>query len=274
MKKTVLVSALAIAMTHTTTGLALADRVTIQGDVAVHNTGTLVETLKGNNPMAEGALHEFISPGTVKSDGITLTGAEETKLAVRNEPDKFNLCIDKGAVDFVFPEPGKDVGFYLPDNTFTSGKLNAGSGNVTGTLTITEKGQAEILVKEGEMAFSTAEGEKVVKGGQKIVIELSNTSGTSVCEEFMLTKIASHLPTVQQTGSAGILGAVGGETALLSGAVVAAVVTTGAVIATDDDDESFTQAEPAPTTSPAANTPNPANNQAQTNPPGNASQGT
>lgn len=234
MKKTLVASAMSIAMTFNAGGIAFADGGIIQGDVAVYKEGKVIETIAGKNPVVEGALHECISPCTVKSEGVTLAGAEKTKLAVKSEVDKFNMFVSEGKVDFVVTDPGKEVNFYLPDNTVTNAVPNAGSGKVTGTFSINEAGQAEIAVNEGSMTFTTAEGTKVVEAGQMMRIEFGQVVDSAVSRAFKPVNAVSQVTVGQQAAAAGI----SAKAALVSGAVVLGGAGAAAIIANPSDDAS------------------------------------
>lgn len=143
------------------------------GDISVYKGETLAGKLTGQNPVEDGSLLVCDGKCMLKSEGISLVAAADSKIAVENETDTFKLYVKEGSVDYVINNNARKVAFYTPQGTYTVAEVvfNADSSPVVkGKVVVDKEGKTEISVSEGRMIFATADGMKAVDANQKIVL--------------------------------------------------------------------------------------------------------
>jgi len=174
MKKTFLrVVALTAALSLATMNMAFAGGSIGHGDISVYKDGTLVSKLAGQNPIEDGALLVCDGKCMLKSEGISLIAADQSKVAVKNEADTFRLYMKEGTVDFIINSNARKIAFYTPQDTYTVAEVvfNASSTPaVKGRVVVDSDGNTDISVTEGRMVFATSEGMKTVDANHKIVL--------------------------------------------------------------------------------------------------------
>ena len=203
-----------------------------QGNISVYKGGQLVSSFKGQNPVEEEAL--LVCDGTckVKVSGISLIGADGTRLALKKDQDLFNLLVQEGRVDFILTDSVSKVAFYTPDgqNTVADVMFNASTNTpVRGYMQVNENGLAEVGVMEGRLIFNSVDGPKMVDSNNRILLSLADVAaGTTVG--------ATATGSGTTTAAAGVAAAGAAGTAATTGMIVAGGVvagTTAAIIFSD-----------------------------------------
>lgn len=173
MKKT---AALAAVIALATAPMAFAGGSVGYGDISVYKNETLAGKLSGQNPVEDGTLLVCDGKCMVKSEGISLVAANQSKMAVTNSDGTFNLYVQEGRVDYVITSNARKIAFYTPQGTYTVAEVifNADSNPVVkGSVVVDASGKTEISVTEGRMVFATADGMKTVDANQKIVLAVA-----------------------------------------------------------------------------------------------------
>lgn len=157
------------------------------GDISVYKSGKMITKLTGQSPIEDGSLLVCDGKCIIKSEGITLIGADKAAVAVANEEDVFRLFIKEGSVDFVINNNMRQIAFYTPGGTYTVADVifNASSQSVVkGNVVVDKAGNTEISVKEGRMVFATDEGMKTVDANNKLVlaVKMGDTVGAGMFE--------------------------------------------------------------------------------------------
>ncbi|MBE0583868.1 MAG: hypothetical protein IH612_08875, partial [Desulfofustis sp.] len=158
-------AALAVVIALTTAPMAFAGGSVGYGDISVYKNETLAGKLSGQNPVEEGALLVCDGKCMLKSEGISLVATDQSKMAVTNGADTFNLYVQEGQVDYVITSNARKVAFYTPQGTYTVAEVvfNADSTPVVkGSVSVDATGKTEISVTEGRLVFATADGMKTV----------------------------------------------------------------------------------------------------------------
>lgn len=197
------------------------------GDISVYKKGQLVATLVGQNAVEDDTLLVCQSKCLIKSEGISLVGADRSKIAVKSENDTFRLYLKGGKVDFVINSIARPIQFVTPDGLYTLAEavFNVnGVSVVKGTIQINQKGETEITVHEGRLVFNTSEGIKTVDPNNKIVLAVApRKQGDDVINPNVVgvKDIAggSSLSTGGTAAGAGGLGAVAGTGAIIGAGV-------------------------------------------------------
>jgi len=152
-----------------------------KGNFAVYEKGQFIERLTGQNPIPENTLLSCQGKCLIKSQGIALVAQDGTKLAIKNQEERFSIYFQKGLVNFVITKDSRKIAFYTPEGAFTvaDALFNASSqSSVRGFITVNKKGQTEIGVFQGRMIFTTARGTQVVGANEKIILAVSNVKTT------------------------------------------------------------------------------------------------
>jgi hypothetical protein len=190
------------------------------GNLSVYKNGNLVSKLTGQNPIEDGALLVCDGKCMIKSEGISLIGGDNSKVAVTNEEKTFKLYVKEGRVDYIINSNVRTISFYTPQGTYTVAEVifNAGSQSVVkGTVEVGRDGKTEITVTEGRMVFATADGMKTVDANNKIVLAVAPDAGGAA--------------------GGGLFGLGTGGTIAAGALVVGAGVTTGIIIHNNNDDD-------------------------------------
>lgn len=219
----------------------------VTGNVSVYKGGELVSTLSGQNPVEDGAL--FICKGRcmVKSEGISLIGADGAKMAVGSEEDSFNLYLKEGRVDYTITNNSRNITFITPDGAYSVADAvfdAASQPAVKGSVFVNAQGKTEIAVTEGRLVFATADGMKTISAGNAIVLAVNTSAAGAAAVGTGTTTGAAAGGAAAATGAtiAGI-----SVTTLAVGAVATAAVVGVAIAASDDDDDDSTPAVQAAT---------------------------
>ncbi len=163
-----------ISLTATSVGFAAGGSIGL-GDISVYKNGRVVSELSGQNPIEDSSLLVCKSKCMIKSEGISLIGADNVKMAVTNEDDVFKLYIQEGKVDYIINTDVRKISFFTPQGTYTLAEavFNAGSQSVVkGAVVVDSDGQTEIAVTEGRLVFTTSDGLKIVDANHKIVLAM------------------------------------------------------------------------------------------------------
>ena len=161
-----------ISFTTASVGFAAGGSIGL-GDISVYKSGKLVSKLSGQNPIEDNSLLVCNGKCMIKSEGISLIGADSAKMAVTNEQDIFKLYVQEGKVDYIINSNVRKISFYTPQGTYTVAEaiFNAGSQSVVkGSVAVDSDGKTEIAVTEGRLVFATSEGLKTVDANNKIVL--------------------------------------------------------------------------------------------------------
>ena len=164
-----------ISFTTASVGFAAGGSIGL-GDISVYKSGKLVSKLSGQNPIEDSSLLVCNGKCMIKSEGISLIGADSAKMAVTNEQDVFKLYVQEGTVDYIINSNVRKISFYTPQGTYTVAEaiFNAGSQSVVkGSVTVDSEGKTEIAVTEGRLVFATSEGLKTVDANNKIVLAMA-----------------------------------------------------------------------------------------------------
>ncbi len=168
--------AFAAAISLATAPMVMAGGSVGYGDISVYKNDTLTSKLSGQNPVEEGALLVCDGKCMLKSEGISLVAADQSKMAVTNGADTFNLYVQEGSVDYTITSSARKIAFYTPHGTYTVAEVvfNADSAPVVkGSVSVDSNGQTEITVTEGRLVFATADGMKTVDANHRIVLAVA-----------------------------------------------------------------------------------------------------
>jgi hypothetical protein len=163
-----------LSLTSTSMGFAAGGSIGL-GDISVYKNGQVVSELSGQNPLEDGSLLVCKSKCMIKSEGISLIGADSVKMAVTNEQDVFKLYVQEGKVDYIINTNVRKISFFTPQGTYTLAEaiFNAGSQSVVkGSVVVDSDGKTEIAVTEGRLVFTTSDGLKTVDANNKIVLAM------------------------------------------------------------------------------------------------------
>ena len=173
-------AALAAVISLATAPMAFAGGSVGYGDISVYKNETLAGKLSGQNPVEDGALLVCDGKCMLKSEGVSLVAADQSKMAVTNGDGTFNLYVQEGKVDYVITSNARKIAFYTPQGTYTVAEVvfNADSNPVVkGSVVVDASGKTEISVTEGRMVFATADGMKTVDADHKIVLAVAPDTG-------------------------------------------------------------------------------------------------
>ncbi|MEE4609188.1 MAG: hypothetical protein V2L15_09905 [Desulfobacteraceae bacterium] len=211
-----------------------AARLLTSAKVNVYRDGQLVQVLKENAPLPEGALLKPEGDCGVRLAYMSLVAREGSAFAVRQDDAGVELGVEAGMVYFAATGAAKKTVFKTPAGLIVAQQMivrAAADGVLKGFLQV-EAGKATLGVLEGgDMVVSTAEGERVIHAGEQIVLAQATGQGGAAAGG----------------GSAGAASVTGGEISkglLASGLVVADAITLGVITEAGND-------SPAPT-SPAS----------------------
>jgi len=164
-----------ISFTAVSVGLAAGGSIGL-GNISVYESGKLVSKLSGQNPIKDNSLFVCNGECLIKSEGISLIGADSAEMAVSNEEDVFKLFVQEGKVDYIINSNVRKISFYTPQGYYivTDAIFNAGSQSVVkGSVAVDSDGKTEIAVTEGRLVFTTSEGLKTVDANNKIVLAVA-----------------------------------------------------------------------------------------------------
>ncbi|MDO5674096.1 MAG: hypothetical protein Q4G66_04145 [bacterium] len=174
MKKTLV--AWALIATFIPANALFAAGITGSGNIGVYKDGKVVERLTGESQVSEDSMLVCNGQCTVQSSGIRFLANDQTKLAVRDDERNFDLFLSEGRVDFTITSAARTITFHTPQGTYTTaGVVFSASAEsaVRGWAQVGPDGATEIGVTEGQMVFTTANGEQIVDANHKIQLAVS-----------------------------------------------------------------------------------------------------
>lgn len=199
-------------------------RLLTSAKVNVYRDGQLVQVLKENAPLPQGALLKPEGDCGVRMAYMSLVAKAGSAFAVRQDGPAVELRVESGTVYFAASSAANKTVFKTPAGLIVVQQLivrTAADGVLKGFVQV-EDGKATLGVLEGgDMVVSTVEGERMIRSGEQIVL-------------------------AQASGSAGSAAAGGGAVAggqipsgfLAAGLVAADAVTLGIISESEDDNPS------------------------------------
>ena len=181
--------------------------------VALLETGTTVDS---EMPAPGGVLMACNGQCFIEADGVQLMGADKTVFAVHEEEEAFFVLVETGSVSFAVRADAKPVEFTTPFDSFRAkpALIPASSDAVIrGTLDVTES-RAVLTMTEGSLELANAEGHKLLKAGNSIVLAKAPfNTGLSAAENEALSGIAVGTATLAIIGTtiAALAGGGGGS---------------------------------------------------------------
>lgn len=167
-------------------------RVMPSGKVSVFREGQLVQELREEAPLPNGALLRTEGHCGVRLEDFYLVAADGSAFGLARAGAARELRLEKGTVYFALASLPAPLTFRTPEGMVTAQQIQllaaASGGLLKGYLAVTDSG-AEIGVLEGgSMVVSTARGEQVIQPGQRILLaqaDLIDTqaAGTETPEE-------------------------------------------------------------------------------------------
>ncbi|WP_339134687.1 MAG: hypothetical protein WGN25_16035 [Candidatus Electrothrix sp. GW3-4] len=173
-----------------TSAFARASGIIAQGEFSVYKKGKLTKKMSGTTPVTEEALLVCEGKCLLKTTGIALVVQDGTEMAVKKGPDRFNLMVMNGLVDFSLTDQAGKMAFYTADGQYTVGDpmFNTSTANaVRGYMQIADDGRARVGLHEGRMVFSTGEGAKTINSNEYILLKAEakttpSTTGVAATE--------------------------------------------------------------------------------------------
>lgn len=149
-------------------------RVMPSGKLSVFRGGQLVQELREEAPLPDGALLRTEGHCAVRLDDLYLVAADGSAFGIDRSGPNRELRLDRGTVYFALADLPGPLTFRTPAGIVTAQQVQlqaaASGGLLKGYLAVTDRG-AEIGVLEGgAMVVSTAEGEQVIASGQRILL--------------------------------------------------------------------------------------------------------
>lgn len=157
---------------------------------------TLLETgatVDSEMPAPAGVLMACNGQCFIEADGVQLMGADKTVFAVHEEEKAFFVLVETGSVSFAMRADAKPVEFKTPFDAIRArpALIPASSDAVIrGTLDVTES-RAVLTMTEGSLELANAEGHKLLKAGNSIVLAKGSfNTGLSEADSDALSGIA------------------------------------------------------------------------------------
>jgi hypothetical protein len=151
-----------------------AARVMPSGKVSVFREGQLVQELREEAPLPDGALLRTEGHCGVRLEDFYLVAADGSAFGLTRAGAVRELRLEQGTVYFALASLPVPLTFRTPEGLVTAQQIqlqaSASGGLLKGYLAVTANG-AEIGVLEGgAMVVSTAQGEQVIQPGQRILL--------------------------------------------------------------------------------------------------------
>jgi hypothetical protein len=140
-----------------------------QGSVKILPTGAVVDS---QMPVPEGVLMACSGRCLVEAKGVQFVGSDQTVFAVQEEPDRWSVAVQEGAVDFAVRADAKPVSFTTPFDTVSSQPHAVPASSdavVRGTLQV-GKDRAVLRVTQGSLEVVSSSGQQLVQAGNSIVL--------------------------------------------------------------------------------------------------------
>ena len=163
----------------------------------------------------------------IETNGIILTGADQTIFAVIEEADEFRVMVRKGDVDFSLRADAKPVSFQTTHDSLTTKPFLLPASTdavVRGTLRVDDS-KAVLSITQGSLEVVNNDGRQLIHAGNALVMAQAVTSGETT------PSAQTPAPGSGIATGAVIIGA-GGATAI------------GAAILTTDGSSSGTEVSP------------------------------
>jgi hypothetical protein len=171
---------LACVMIIVTAGLVQAGtkgRIITNGKVTMYKNNQVVSSYTNQGPIDENALMACSGTCMVKMQGISLSGVDQTRFALKESTDSVNLYLEKGKIYFLVTDTTHRFAFFMPDGYYvrTEGFIAPAStgSSVKGSIQTTDD-STEIAMESGTMIVQTTDGAKTIKPGQALVIAMAN----------------------------------------------------------------------------------------------------
>ena len=152
-------------------------RIMTDGRVNLYKNDQVVSTITDQGPIDENALIACEGNCLVKMQGISLSGIDQSRFAVKNSQGALDLYIEKGKIYFVVTDISHQFAFFTPDGYYVKSEgfiAPASTGSsVKGSIEVTDTA-TEIAMDSGSMIVQTEEGAKTIKPGQTLVLAMAN----------------------------------------------------------------------------------------------------
>ena len=202
-------------------------RLLTSAKVNVYRDGQLVQVLKENAPLPQGALLKPEGDCGVRMAYMSLVAKAGSGFAVRQDGSAVELGVESGTVYFAATSAAEKAVFKTPAGLIVAQQLivrTAADGVLKGFVQV-EDGKATLGVLEGgDMVVSTVEGERMIRSGEQIVLAQAGGSGSGAA-----TSSAGAAKVSSSQISSGFMAA---------GLVAADAVTLGIISESEDDNPS------------------------------------
>ncbi len=152
------------------------------GKVIIYDNGQRVGELTAEAPLPEGKLLETQGKCGVKMDSLYLVAADKSTFGVKTQNTDKLLAVKNGRVYFAISSLPGVLEFTTPSGAIVVKEvmLNASADTnlLKGYIQVTDK-EAEIAVIEGgSMIVATADGEKKITSGNRMLLAATNLGAT------------------------------------------------------------------------------------------------
>lgn len=152
-------------------------RIMTDGKVQLFKNDRLISTYTNQGPLDENALMLCEKNCIVKMQGISLTGVDQTRFAVKDSKGAVDLYIEQGKIYFVIYDVSHQFSFFTPDGSYIQSEgfiAPASTGSsIKGSVEVTDK-DTVIAMDSGSMIVQTQDGTRTVKPGQALVLAMAN----------------------------------------------------------------------------------------------------
>ena len=161
---------------------AEAARLLTNAKVNVYRNGKLVQVLRENAPLPEGALLRPEGDCGVRLAYMSLAAKEGSAFAVRQAGQVVDLGVETGTVYFAATDGAKKVVFKTPAGVIVAQQLiirAVADGVLKGFVRVQDDKATLGVLEGGDMVVSTVDGERVIRSGEQIVLAQAGGAGSS-----------------------------------------------------------------------------------------------
>lgn len=195
-------------------------RIIPTGTVTTMMDGKQADQFRSETIMPEGTL--MLCDGTclVQMQNIQVVARDKAVFAMAETPERWNITIKSGQVDFAMGPKAKLIDFLTPHDTITAQEIvlpaSTDSKVVRGSVIVTESG-TELVIHQGALRVSTRGGSQLIQPGRSITLTqaVQTLEGTGTGE-------------VSSAGAGATSGGISTRTALIA---AGGVLATAALIA-------------------------------------------
>jgi hypothetical protein len=158
-----------------------AGRIIPTGKVYMIKDGQTIGSYSSEAPLPENTLLKTEGDCAVKLPDLYLVAVDKSQFAISNADTSRELRVKEGTVYFALSKLPRALVFTTPDGFVTAQQviLNASTEKsiLKGYVAVSEKGSEIGVIEGGSLLISTADGEKLVTAGNRILLAQATVGG-------------------------------------------------------------------------------------------------